>query len=63
MHQGLGADRIRELAKHAGLSEGDAASALSSLLPIVIDKLTPNGTMPAASELPQMLNLLKGFLG
>ena len=63
LHQGLGADRIRELAKHAGLSEGDAASALSGLLPIVVDKLTPNGTMPSVSELPQMLNLLKGFLG
>ena len=63
LHQGLGADRIRELAKHAGLSEGDAASALSGLLPMVVDKLTPNGTMPSASELPQMLNMLKGFLG
>lgn len=63
MHQGLGADRIRELAKHAGLSEGDAASALSSLLPMVVDKLTPNGNMPSQSELPQLLNALKGFLG
>jgi len=63
LHQGLGADRVRELAKHAGLSEGDAASALSGLLPMVVDKLTPNGAMPSASELPQLLNALKGFLG
>ena len=63
LHQGLGADRIRELAKHAGLSEGDAASALSGLLPMVVDKLTPNGAVPSASELPQLLNALKGFLG
>ena len=63
LHQGLGADRVRELAKHAGLSEGDAASALSGLLPMVVDKLTPNGSVPSASELPQLLNALKGFLG
>ena len=63
LHQGLGAGRLKELAKHAGLSEGDAASALSGLLPMVVDKLTPNGAMPSASELPQLLNALKGLLG
>ena len=38
---------LRTLAEHAGLSEDDAASHLSSLLPQLIDKLTPQGQLPA----------------
>ena len=63
LHKGLGADRIKELAHHAGMSEGDTANALSGLLPMVVDKLTPHGAMPSASELPGLLGALKGLLG
>jgi uncharacterized protein YidB (DUF937 family) len=47
VHQVFGADTIKELAAKAGLSPQDLAAKLSALLPQVVDKLTPNGTVPA----------------
>ena len=44
---GGGEGPLRTLAEHAGLSEDDAASHLSGLLPQMIDKLTPQGQLPA----------------
>ncbi len=43
----LGDGPLRTLAEHAGMSEDDAASHLSGLLPQMIDKLTPQGQLPA----------------
>lgn len=43
----LGDGPLRTLAEHAGLSEDDAATHLSGLLPQMIDKLTPQGQLPA----------------
>jgi uncharacterized protein YidB (DUF937 family) len=63
IHQGLGSAHITELAQRAGMSEGAVASALSGLLPMVVDRLTPNGTMPSSAELPSMLSKLTGLLG
>ena len=42
----LGSGPLKTLAEHAGLSEDDAASHLSGLLPQMVDKLTPNGVLP-----------------
>src|ERR1700758_1730150 len=39
----LGNDRVKELAAKAGISPGLAGTALSQLLPALVDKLTPNG--------------------
>jgi len=44
--QVLGKDRITALAAKAGLSEEQVASGISALLPMVVDHLTPNGTVP-----------------
>jgi len=46
LHQAFGSDVIQELAAKAGMSPQDLASKLSTVLPQVIDKLTPNGTVP-----------------
>jgi uncharacterized protein YidB (DUF937 family) len=43
----LGDGPLRALAEHAGLDEDEAASHLSSLLPQMVDKLTPGGQVPA----------------
>lgn len=43
----LGDGPLRTLADHAGLGEDEAAGHLSTLLPQLIDKLTPNGQLPA----------------
>lgn len=46
LEQVLGGDTIAQIARQMGLSHGDAAGQLSSLLPEVIDRLTPNGRVP-----------------
>jgi uncharacterized protein YidB (DUF937 family) len=61
--QGLGAGRVQQLAQSSGLTEGAAASALSGLLPTLIDRLTPDGTMPQSGQLDQLLKTVKGALG
>ena len=43
----LGDGPLRTLAEHAGLGEDEAAGHLSTLLPQLIDKLTPNGQLPS----------------
>ena len=42
----LGKDRIAAIAAKAGLSEEQVAAGVSKLLPLVINELTPNGTVP-----------------
>ncbi|MBV8909912.1 MAG: DUF937 domain-containing protein [Gammaproteobacteria bacterium] len=47
IHQAFGSDTIRALAAKVGLSPQELAGKLSTLLPQVVDKLTPNGQLPA----------------
>ena len=51
LHQALGPEKIDELSSESGLPRDDLLSQLSRLLPEVIDKLTPNGRLPADAEL------------
>jgi uncharacterized protein YidB (DUF937 family) len=62
IQQGLGAQAIGQIAKSTGLSQNDVASQLSSILPQVIDKLTPNGAMPQGDLMSQGMSLLKGLM-
>ncbi len=57
----LGGDQVDAMAQQAGMSSGDLLSQLSHLLPQVVDKLTPNGQMPAAGA--NMSDMLGGLLG
>ena len=50
--QGLGSDFLSQIAGKAGVSPDAASTQLSSLLPNVIDKVTPNGKIEA-SEIDQ----------
>jgi uncharacterized protein YidB (DUF937 family) len=43
----LGSGSIGEIAQRLGLSHADASSGLAQVLPQVIDKLTPEGQVPA----------------
>jgi len=45
IRQGLGSERIREIASRAGISEEQAAEALRRVLTGVIDRATPNGNV------------------
>jgi uncharacterized protein YidB (DUF937 family) len=44
----LGNDTLSSLARQFGLSGDNLAGPLSQLLPQVVDRLTPNGELPAA---------------
>ena len=44
--QVVGADRVSAIAAKAGLTEQQVADGISKLLPLVVDHLTPNGTVP-----------------
>ena len=50
----LGSDQVKQLAAKAGISPDAAGTALSQLLPTLVDKLTPNGQMPQPSSLMEM---------
>ena len=51
LHQALGPETIDGLEKKTGLPRDDLLSQLSRLLPDVVDKLTPQGQMPAKEDL------------
>jgi uncharacterized protein YidB (DUF937 family) len=50
----LGSEQVKELAAKAGISPDLASSSLATMLPSLIDKLTPNGQMPDHSNLIQL---------
>lgn len=60
--QGLGTDFLSQLASKAGVSPDAASAQLSSLLPDLIDKLTPNGKIETAG-IDQVLKMFQGKTG
>src|SRR5690349_22972438 len=58
----LGSEQVKELAAKAGISPETATSHLSQLLPMLIDKLTPNGQLPqGSSSLEEGMSMLKNL--
>jgi len=55
----LGGNFIQQIAEQLGSSKSEVSGSLSSLLPQIIDKLTPNGALPDGDSLQQGLNSLK----
>ena len=51
----LGPSIIKMLSQKSGLSEEDITKQLSQILPGLVDKLTPNGRVPTATELSQKM--------
>jgi uncharacterized protein YidB (DUF937 family) len=43
VQQGLGQEKVQELAQKAGISPGMASTIAAAVLPMIIDRLTPNG--------------------
>jgi len=59
----LGEEHVRNLATQLGVDPDQAASHLAEYLPMVIDKLSPGGSLPQGSELlADGLGLLKSKL-
>ena len=61
--QVLGSGKVAELAKQAGIGESETANMLSGILPQVIDKITPGGSVPAQGELGDLMGSLGKLLG
>lgn len=57
VHSALGPDTIAHVANQAGVSTEEAAGGLASMLPNLINGLTPNGELPTGG----LGKLLKGF--
>jgi len=63
VQQVLGSGMLGELAAKAGVQAPDAASALSHLLPQVVDKLSPQGNLPLPKDLGGLLSSVGKLLG
>jgi uncharacterized protein YidB (DUF937 family) len=50
MQEALGSDTIRNLAEKLGIPAEDLSGKLADFLPGVIDKMTPDGTIPEDKE-------------
>ncbi len=62
IQQALG-PKVRELAQQHGLGQDAVTTALSQLLPGLVDHLTPDGQLPAGNALEQTLSGLRSKLG
>ena len=64
VQQALSGDQLQAVAQQAGMDPSQASQGLASLLPEIVNHLTPNGGMPDAGQLQQGLGGLLGkFLG
>lgn len=62
IQKGLGPTQISQMASQLGISPEAMSKQLAKMLPGVVDKLTPDGTVPTQDLLAQGLNMLKGKL-
>ena len=63
LHQVLGKEQVQQIAQQHGMQGSEVTSALSALLPQLVDKLTPQGQVPHTNDLQGMLTGLLGSLG
>ena len=62
IHQVLGSDQVKALAAKAGINPDVAGTAIAALLPTLVDKLTPNGSVPDHNNVLEMASsMLKNF--
>ncbi len=62
VHQVLGSDQVKALAAKAGINPDIAGAAIAQILPGLVDKLTPNGSVPDHGNVLEMAtSMLKNF--
>jgi uncharacterized protein YidB (DUF937 family) len=59
----LGADTLTQFAQKAGVNVGDAGGVLASVLPVLVNHITPQGQVPEAGGLESTLGGLLSMLG
>ena len=55
----MGGNFIQQIAEQLGSSKSEVSGSLANLLPGIIDRLTPNGSLPEGDQLDQGLEMLK----
>jgi uncharacterized protein YidB (DUF937 family) len=58
MEQAVGKEQIQEIAKQLGVSEEQAADVVAKALPEVVDKVSPDGKLPAEQDLDSAFDKL-----
>lgn len=58
---GLGEDKLQQLAADTGMHVDDVKKQMTTVLPGVVDKLTPDGVVPEGNFLEKGMELLKGL--
>lgn len=54
----LGSDNIEQMAEKLGVSPSEASRGFAEMLPQIVDKLTPNGSVPSQDMLRQGLGMI-----
>ena len=58
----FGNQQVSQIAQKVGIDPEKVTTTLASVLPGLVDKLTPNGKLPSEDVLLEGINLLKGKL-
>jgi uncharacterized protein YidB (DUF937 family) len=58
MEQAVGKEQIQEIANQLGVSEEQAADVVAKALPEVVDKVSPDGKLPAEQDLDSAFDKL-----
>jgi uncharacterized protein YidB (DUF937 family) len=59
--QVLGQDQVQQIANEAGVSHEETKTGLASILPQVVDRLTPDGQIPQNQDIMSKgMEMLKG---
>lgn len=59
----LGSSQVSQIASRLDIAPEAAASQIAELLPQLVDRLTPNGSVPDSDALQEGLSLLRSKLG
>ncbi len=51
----LGDDQVAQAAQQLGVSEDEAAATLAQVIPATVDRLTPDGAVPADDEIDRLV--------
>jgi uncharacterized protein YidB (DUF937 family) len=64
VEQALGRDQVEKIARDAGVSRAEAKDGLASMIPGLIDKVSPGGSLPTGNIAKSMKGLdLSSILG
>ncbi len=60
VQQVMSPERLASMAASAGMSVQDTAAALGKMLPDLVDKLSPGGSLPGADQLSGVISAIPG---